>query len=79
VRYALSPYIKQIRFVFKGLTCTRYNITLAGTRPGTNSGPPSAYRRLFYKVGMPKLIIFKIIVGFIKDGGSVAQKEIIAM
>jgi hypothetical protein len=35
-RYALSPCIKQIRFVFKGLKdrgCTLYNIKILTTKP----------------------------------------------
>jgi hypothetical protein len=40
-RYALSPYIKQIRFVFKGLTGT---VDLGGKQPGraVNHAPPSS-------------------------------------
>jgi hypothetical protein len=36
-RYALSPYIKQIRFVFKGLSNQQNNLSSAGYTPVTHS------------------------------------------
>jgi hypothetical protein len=43
VRYALSPYIKQIRFVFKGLKYVQCVMSLTKDSVATSSGRQNMY------------------------------------